>query len=107
MYWAFDGFFDLNTEVNFCLKEVLELVEKTEEEEEGEEGLEPEGITVGWVCGKVAVIVLEGGGYRGGFECCGAYIRTTQPKPTVQGITPVALCALVGLTHLPFLAQRG
>ena len=47
MYWAFDGFFDLNTEVNFRLKEVLELVEKTEEEEEEEEGLESEGITVG------------------------------------------------------------
>ena len=59
MYWAFDGFFDLNTEVNFRLK-VLELVEKMEEEEEGEEGLESEGITVGWVCGRVAVIVLEG-----------------------------------------------
>lgn len=64
MYWAFDGFFDLNTEVNFRLKEVLELVEKTEEEEEEEEGLESEGITVGWVCGKVAVIVLEGQGTR-------------------------------------------
>lgn len=78
-----------------------------EEEEEEEEGLMSEGITVGWVCGKVAVIVLEGGGYRGGFECWEAYIRTTQPKPTVQGITPVALCALVGMTHLPFAPRKG
>ena len=50
----------MNTEVNFRLKEVLELVEKIMEEEEGEEGLDSEGITVGWVCGRVAVIVLEG-----------------------------------------------
>ena len=32
--WAFEWFFDLNTEVNFCLKEVLELEEKMEEEED-------------------------------------------------------------------------
>ena len=31
---VFGEFFDLNTEVNFCLKEVLELLEKIEEEED-------------------------------------------------------------------------
>lgn len=34
LFWAFEWFLDLNTEVNFCLKEVLELEEKMEEEED-------------------------------------------------------------------------
>jgi hypothetical protein len=45
LYWAFGGFFDLNTEANFCLKEVLELVEEMEEEED----LEREGIAMACV----------------------------------------------------------
>jgi hypothetical protein len=44
----------LNAEVNFCTKEVLELVEKAEEKED----LKLEGIVVVWVSDGVAVIVL-------------------------------------------------
>lgn len=44
LYLGFDAFFDLNMEVNFCLKEVLELVEKMED-------LELEDIVKGLKCG--------------------------------------------------------
>ena len=46
LYLGLDEFFDLNTEMNFFLKEVLELEEKMEEEED----LGPDVI---WVCGMV------------------------------------------------------
>jgi len=53
LYLAFGGFFDLKTEANFCLKEVLELVEKMED-------LELEGIVKVWTGGGVVVMVFEG-----------------------------------------------
>jgi len=56
--WAFEAFLDLNTEANFCLKEVLELEEKMEEED-----LISEVIVVVWVRGGVK-----------GLRTCGVYI---------------------------------
>ena len=54
LYLGFgDSFFDLKMEVNFCLKEVLELVEKVED-------LELEGIVKVWMCGAAVVVEVLG-----------------------------------------------
>ena len=47
-----EEFFDLNTEMNFCLREVLELEERMEEEEED---LGPDVMMEIWVRGRVVV----------------------------------------------------
>lgn len=56
LYLGFgDSFFDLKMEVNFCLKEVLELEEKMED-------LELEGIVKVWACGGLFVSKEGGNG---------------------------------------------
>ena len=71
----------MNTEVNLCLKEVLDLEEKMEEEED----LRLKVIVVIWVWGAVVVM----GGCltikRGKLWPLGVYINIAQPKSRVRG----------------------
>ena len=57
MYCAFGDFLDLNAEVNFCLREGLELVGKVDE---GEEELQVAGIVMAWMCWGVCLLAGEG-----------------------------------------------
>ena len=89
-----DSFFDLKMEVNFCLKEVLELEEKTDD-------LELEDIVKVWAGGTVVVRFfggLEESENGGGSEHWAFYIRTAQPKPKVWGAVPYG-APCIGRTH--------